>query len=88
MHYLSKNILNRNISHFLKHIFVDCLVVVIIVLTTRWFNPEASNYRKWIIIALKYFAVSLIGTVVINAAFYRKEIGESYKLIINKVKAR
>ncbi len=87
-YYLSKNILNRNILYFLKHIFVDCLVVLTIVLSTRWLNPEASNYSEWIIIALKYFAVSLVGTVVINIVFYRKEISGSYRLIINKVKAR
>lgn len=86
--YLSRNILNRNIMHYIKHIFVDCVIVLFIWLATRWIHSEASNYGEWIIIALEFLTVSLVGTTVVNVLFYKNEIAESYRLISSKVKSK
>lgn len=84
--YLSKNIICRDIRHYLAHTLVDVLSVAVMVLSTRFmvFNPE--NYAQWIVLACKISAVCAIECVVINLAIYMNQIKEVMRLLQSKRK--
>lgn len=82
--YLSKNILNRKISYFLKHIAVDVLTLIISYLLLSRFSICANDYLQWIIIALKVSAVIGCISIIVNIIFYPKEM----RAVFNKLKQK
>lgn len=69
--YLSGNIINRKLSFFTKHILVDVLSVVCIVLATCWIKIGDLSYLNWILMALKVGVIGILITIAINLLFYR-----------------
>lgn len=72
--YLSKNILNRKILCFLKHIFIDILSVLLMALSTCWIKLSALNYFSWFFMAIKVSAVCVIVSIAVNVIFYKKHL--------------
>ena len=72
--YLSRNIINRSISNFIKHIFVDVLSTFAIFFSTNWLVYSHYGYIAWIILAIKVGVIGLGVCILLNLIFYRKEM--------------
>lgn len=72
--YLSRNIINRNISSFIKHILVDALSAFVILFSTNWLLYLPNGYNAWIILAIKVSVIGLGVCILLNLIFYRKEM--------------
>ena len=84
--YLTKQILQRKITYFLKHLFVDAVIAIISVLLVELYIGTADGYLTWIIMAIKVTAsvagVSLIG----NLIFYNKQLRKLSGMLIKRLK--
>ena len=85
--YLTKNIIDRPMRHFIKHIFIDVIQIVLIYSSTLKMVIPTFNYFSWSIIALKVSCVAFIEIIVINLIFYRKDIEMIKKFLIKKIKS-
>ena len=77
--YLIKNILNRPIEHFLKHIAVDVCVFSISYFVTRIFDMANVSYLSWIVLAVRVAGVVGIVTIILNLIFYHDHIKRMLK---------
>ncbi len=77
-HYLTKNILYRKIHHFIKHLLIDAVCVIILFLITHllpsFFTLGEINYFSWIALAVKVAVVALFILIIINCIFYRNDL--------------
>lgn len=81
--YLSKNILKRKTSYFVKRIFIDMLIATTVLLTVKvfqWhFELSSNTYFAWFVLACKVSVVTILISVVVNIIFYRKLLIELKK---------
>lgn len=82
--YLSKNILHRPLRHFVKHIFVDIVIVVCTIALTFMINIGSITYASWIVMALKVTLIAFSICCVVNYLFYKKEFISGIKLFVKK----
>lgn len=80
--YLRKDILNRAIGHFIKHIVCDGICFLTIFFSTFWIPLLKTDYLHWFLQAVEVAGISLIEVFLISFCFYRKEI----LLIVSKLK--
>ncbi len=73
--YLSKNILERNFSVFLKRVLTAALASVISIIIV-YLIPDftVDSYFKWILFALETFAVTATVTLAVSLIFSKKEL--------------
>lgn len=77
--YISKNVISRNLSHFIKHLCVDIIAVALFcglmykILGLKYENGITS-YLEWSLLALKVFPLSVAATCVANGIFYSKRM--------------
>ena len=86
--YLKNNILYREFRHFVKHLIVDAITVLIIIAGTRWININVTNYILWIKEAIIVALISLAIIVIINLVFYYHFLMQFAKKIIGHVRKR
>lgn len=77
--YISRNVINRSLWPFIKHLVVDLLNVAFIVIVLHeldgiLYGENPSNYLDWAILAGQKFGICLIVTCMINAIFYWKNM--------------
>lgn len=84
--YLRKNVINRPIKHFIKHIVVDLITVAAIVGATFFFKLRETSYIGWFILALKVGFIALGVTALVNALFYGRETLWFVKSAFSKTK--
>lgn len=86
--YLSKNIIRRKLHHFVKHILIDGVIVVLftfcIHLGSDFFVLENTTYVSWVVLALKMALPGIIISLAVNLLFYFKEIKQSISFIKQK----
>lgn len=84
--YLSKNILFRSVKKFIKHIFVDLLSFVVIILLGSLLLDFIiiKTFFEWFIVAIILSIISLIILFIINLIFYKKLIISFMKKLIKK----
>ena len=85
--YLSKNIMHRNIWHFIKYIGVDTLSAALMVLATCWIRLGELNYFSWVLMALQVGFISLGVCIVVNFIFCRGELFAIKSLLKRKKKS-
>jgi len=68
--YDSDHILNRPISSFIKHLFVDVITVVIASLLSYEFHMSSVSYFSWLVLAIKVGSIWAIVTFILNMIFY------------------
>lgn len=69
--YLSKNILYKPIKDFLKHIIVDSLIFIIMLIIGNATNIQPTNFVNWIFVAMVYSFIFFVLTTIVNYVFYR-----------------
>ncbi len=82
--YLRKNILNRNVWHFVKYMLTDAVVFATVLLLTRGFELQAITYWAWIVMAIKVSFVTLGVTALVNVLLYRDKIKTMFLLLKKK----
>jgi O-antigen/teichoic acid export membrane protein len=70
--YLSSNIIYFKISNFFKHLVVDAISVIMMVLMTRTLSLQVSSYIEWIFLAVKVTGICIFVSLIINFIFYPK----------------
>lgn len=83
-HYLSHNIIGRHLAHFKKHILVDVLVIICMIIATHPFQMTDVSYLAWFVLACKTGSVCLVVSSIMNWLFYRQEITQLYKRLCQK----
>lgn len=83
--YLQTHIIFRPFIIYFKHMIIDVISVICIWFSTKWFTMQAENWLSWVILALKVSFIAFIEVIIINSFFYRGIIGDSFKLIFNKI---
>ena len=84
--YLSKNILYRSIRHFVLHIFVDLISMIVMILSTCFIKLKAINYLSWVFMAIQVGLICLVVSAIVNFVFYRNIFLDSMKQIIKRRK--
>ena len=82
--YLSKYILKRNILIFLKRCLKDCVIAVVIYISTKWIHMTDVSYIAWFIMAVKVGIISVTECVLFNLIIDNKEL----KSIVEKMSGR
>lgn len=77
--YISRNVINRSLWPFVKHLIVDIIIaafiiVVLFKLDGVLYCDNPANYLDWIVLAGEKFVICLIITCIINAVFYKKNM--------------
>lgn len=76
--YLKKNILFRKIRHFVKHLIVDIVCAVFLIvpvsLLPSFYNMQSDNYFAWFLLAVKVALTGIVVFAAVNGVFYRKEM--------------
>ena len=92
--YDSKNLLKWPFKKFIKQIFVDILIVVLLHMFINfsfmkiWFEMKSVTYTSWIILAIKISILVMVISMVINTIFYRIYIRLVIEKSINKIKEK
>ena len=82
--YLSKYILKREMSIFIKQTFIDILSIVCIYLSTRWITMKKVSYLAWFVMALKVGVISLCVVIGISLIFSK----ENVKGVVEEIRRR
>ena len=70
--YLSKNVINRSVYYFIKHVVLNLLIICLSVILCKNFNYDINTYIEWIKLAFKVaIIVTSIATIINFAAYYR-----------------
>lgn len=82
--YLTKNILYRNIRYYIKHLFVDGVVILFSLISTSKLNIMPLNYTEWVVDAIK--VALMIGSVSVIVTFiaYPSEL----KTLVHRIKQK
>ena len=80
--YLSKNILNRSFSVFLKRVFVAVAIAATsVVIVSLLPKLDVNSYLTWILYALESATVVAVITAVFSFVFSKRELTESVKYV-------
>ena len=82
--YLSKNILNRNLGIFIKHVLLDLLCCLTIIITSFLIIHNADSYFTWAWMAFLMFFIALVETVLLNLVFNKNMFGRVKILFLHK----
>lgn len=86
--YLSRNIVNRKFSIFVKHIIVDAICVAVLVITLclapNFFALQTISYLGWVVLAIKIGIVCVLESAIINLIFYRKSLQANLAKVAGK----
>lgn len=82
--YLKKNILKRSFRHFIKHMLIDLLSALLIVICTLSINLANVTYIEFFLMAIKVAFIAFTLMFVINFIFYKNEMKSGIGLLIGK----
>jgi len=76
--YLKKNILQRKISHFIKHLAVDAIAALLLFSAVSvfpgFYAMGQTDYWSWFVLAIKVGLTALGIQAVVNVLFYGKKV--------------
>ena len=73
--YLSKNIMNRNIKYFIKHVVLSIGTMVIVYLISRLYMPtNFTSYYMWILYSIITGIITLIITFATDYLLYKEDL--------------
>lgn len=80
--YMSKNIVKRKISIFIKHIIISLAIMIVVYMVSSIYIIDISSWSKWIIYAIITALVSFLITLIFDMLFYKKDL----LLFVKKIK--
>ena len=79
--YLSRNIINRKLHHFVFHCIVDAFSVIGMILCCQLIGDSVSTIWEWVLLAIKDGFLCLIIVIAVNLIFYRRQ----FVMLINRL---
>ena len=80
--YLSRNIIKRKISEFIKRCFINIFAVLIVIFVVNSINVlKIDSYTVWGIYAIFVTLISLVIVVLANLVFYRSDIMNLFRIV-------
>lgn len=83
-YYLSKNIINHKFSIFIKRVFEDIILTILIVISTSSFRLEVYSYLGWLELAVKVAIIAIFEMVIFNYLFERKKTMATIHKVIKR----
>ena len=71
--YLSKNVLNRDIKYYFKHVFISLFILLAVNLTARLYADNITGWFSWILYAAVTTLLSSSLTLAGDLVFYRED---------------
>ncbi|HAT4359070.1 TPA: hypothetical protein I9151_002607 [Clostridium perfringens] len=87
-YYLKKDILKRPLKHFIKHIIVDMLCIIIVVYLSRFITINTTNFFEWIVFATISFTLSLLLCSIIHFILYHRQVMNLIKGFMRRMRRR
>ena len=88
--YLKKNIINRKIMLFVKHIVVDLVSIAVFAATCHyakaWLALGQETWGNWVLLAAKISIICVAECILLNAALHFKEIKQVLVLVASRKK--
>lgn len=84
--YLSRDILNRSMKYFCKHIVVDVVCAVSTFYITKGINLGGISYAAWIVMALKVAVTAFVVNLTINCILYPNYIKTLFRMVFGFIK--
>lgn len=72
--YMSKNIVNRNVSYFIKHIVISLVIMLLTYLIATIYLPAIDTWIKWILYAIITTLISIALTLITDLVFYKDDL--------------
>ena len=72
--YISKNIVNRNINYFIKHLLISLMIMVITYLISSIYMVSINSWIKWILYAIITTLISIALTLSTDLIFYKQDM--------------
>ena len=82
--YLSRNILCRKVSYFVKQLLVDGICILAMVAATCWIKLQAVSYLSWVWMAVQVGVICLAICIFINWLFYRDMFAGAAKILMRR----
>ena len=79
--YLSKHILKRRVSSFIKCFFADVVALLVMCICTRIFSLQQVDYLAWICLACKVSVVCIVVSIIINRVIFPQEMQLVWKQV-------
>ena len=83
--YLSKNVMDRKLSYFVKHIGLSLLTILMVSLISKLYLYEVNSWLKWIVFSILTVLISSSITLAIDLLFYKDDLVSLIKKILNKI---
>lgn len=75
-HYLSKNIIFYKFSNFVKHMLINTISVILIIIVTNQVTINNDSYLSWTISAIEVSIISSVIVILLTSIMYWKDIGQ------------
>lgn len=85
--YISKNIVNRPLKHFIKHMVVNLICIALMLLSTSWIQNQPQTYFEWAIMAIIVMLVCVTVSLVVNMLFFRGNIRSAFNMLFHRKKS-
>lgn len=82
--YLSCHIINRKLTHYIKHLIVDVVVILLILIATKSIKLTEVSWFAWVIMAVKVGFISVACSFAVNILAYRNELKDSFSFALGK----
>lgn len=79
--YLSKNILQRSIFKFIKHLTLSMIVGIVVFIISQLYVSSDIGYTKWILMGIETTILAGIFTLVVDFVFYK----DDFLMLLKKV---
>lgn len=84
--YMSKNIVNRDISYFIKHILISLCIMAVTYLISKLYIPAIDSWFKWILYAIITTLITTSLTLITDFVFYRNDLFNFLKKLKGNLK--
>lgn len=88
--YLSRNIIQRSILHFVKHVVLCIATAVVVYVLSRCFivSHIELSVVSWVVSAVAVTGLALVLTLAVNFIFYREELSDLIYKLKNAMRKR
>lgn len=84
-YYASRNILKIKFRIFIKYLFTDLFVFIVMILISKYFEMGSYTYGGWILYSIKITIVNCFILIIANILFYYKKLKRLYEKFKNKI---
>lgn len=85
--YLTKNILNREIKYFIKHLLISLSIMLVVVCLSKLYIPKTFTILSWVIYATITTLIASTLTLATDYLFYKRDLNNLFRKLLNKKNA-